>query len=85
MARLKSVQHDDRLTLVEHLDELRTRIVVAIAAFAVGFGLCFWQNVMSLSAKGIPCRGPRQLPAAMSRSACRAAAMARSGVVRMKA
>jgi len=44
VARLKSVQHDDRLTLVEHLDELRTRIVVAIAAFAVGFGLCFWQN-----------------------------------------
>jgi len=44
VARLRSVQHDDRLTLVEHLDELRTRIVVAIAAFAVGFGLCFWQN-----------------------------------------
>lgn len=44
MARLKPVRHEDRLTLVEHLDELRTRIVLAIAAFAVGFGLCFWQN-----------------------------------------
>jgi sec-independent protein translocase protein TatC len=44
VARLKPVRHEDRLTLVEHLDELRTRIVVAIAAFAVGFGLCFWQN-----------------------------------------
>jgi sec-independent protein translocase protein TatC len=35
---------DDELSVVEHLDELRTRIIIAIVAFAVGFGLCFWQN-----------------------------------------
>src|SRR5205085_48461 len=44
MARLKPVSHDDRLTVVEHLDELRTRILVSLAAFGVAFGLCFWQN-----------------------------------------
>jgi sec-independent protein translocase protein TatC len=44
MARIKPVSHDDRLTLVEHLDELRTRIIVCVLAFAVGFGLCFWQD-----------------------------------------
>jgi sec-independent protein translocase protein TatC len=44
MARFKPVSHDDRLTLVEHLDELRTRIIVCALAFAVGFGLCFWQD-----------------------------------------
>jgi sec-independent protein translocase protein TatC len=44
MAKIKPVSHDDRLTLIEHLDELRTRIVIAALAFAVGFGLCFWQN-----------------------------------------
>src|SRR4051794_9671055 len=44
MARLKPVTHDDRLTVVEHLDELRTRIVIALAAFGVALGLCFWQN-----------------------------------------
>src|SRR5918996_815258 len=44
MARLRPVGFEDRLTLVEHLDELRTRIVISIAAFAVAFGLCFWQN-----------------------------------------
>lgn len=44
MARIKPVSHDDRLTLVEHLDELRTRIVVCVLAFCVGFGLCFWQD-----------------------------------------
>jgi sec-independent protein translocase protein TatC len=44
MAKLKPVSHDDRLTVVEHLDELRTRILVSLAAFGVAFGLCFWQN-----------------------------------------
>ena len=44
MARVRPVAHDDRLTLVEHLDELRTRIIIAIAAFVVAFGVCFWQN-----------------------------------------
>jgi sec-independent protein translocase protein TatC len=44
MAKIKPVSHEDRLTLIEHLDELRTRIVIAALAFAVGFGLCFWQN-----------------------------------------
>jgi sec-independent protein translocase protein TatC len=38
------VQHDEHLTLVEHLDELRMRIIISLAAFAVAFGLCFWQN-----------------------------------------
>jgi sec-independent protein translocase protein TatC len=46
--RVRPVAHDDRLTLVEHLDELRTRIIVSVAAFAVAFGLCFWQNHLLL-------------------------------------
>jgi sec-independent protein translocase protein TatC len=44
VARIRSARHDEHLTLVEHLDELRTRIIISIAAFAVAFGLCFWQN-----------------------------------------
>jgi sec-independent protein translocase protein TatC len=44
VARIRSARHDEHLTLVEHLDELRTRIIIAIAAFFVAFGLCFWQN-----------------------------------------
>ncbi len=48
MPRLRPVSFEDRLTLVEHLDELRTRIIISIAAFAVAFGLCFWQNGLLL-------------------------------------
>src|SRR5919201_436145 len=53
MARLKAVSHEDRLTLVEHLDELRTRLIVSIAVFVVALALCFWQNHLLLEiAKG---------------------------------
>ena len=44
MARLKSVSHEDELSLVEHLDELRTRIIVCVAVLVVAMSLCFWQN-----------------------------------------
>lgn len=48
MARLKAVKHEDRLTLVEHLDELRTRLIVSLAVLGVALGLCFWQNHLLL-------------------------------------
>ena len=48
MARLRTAQFDERLTLVEHLDELRTRIIVCLAVLAVAVGLCFWQNHLLL-------------------------------------
>jgi sec-independent protein translocase protein TatC len=41
---LRPVGHDDRLSLVEHLDELRTRLIVCLAAFVVALGVCMWQN-----------------------------------------
>jgi len=44
VARIKPVSHDEHLTLVEHLDELRTRIIISLAAFVVAFAFCFWQN-----------------------------------------
>ncbi len=46
MARavLRPVAYDDRLSLVEHLDELRTRLILCLAAFLVCFGFAFWQN-----------------------------------------
>ena len=46
--RVRPVSHEDRLTLVEHLDELRTRIIVCIAAFVVALALCFWQSDLLL-------------------------------------
>jgi sec-independent protein translocase protein TatC len=41
---IRSVGHEDRLTVVGHLDELRSRIIISLLALAVAFGFCFWQN-----------------------------------------
>jgi sec-independent protein translocase protein TatC len=59
MARLRPVDFEDRLTLVEHLDELRTRIVVSISAFAAACTLCFWQNGRLLDIANAPLPGGR--------------------------
>jgi sec-independent protein translocase protein TatC len=41
---LSPVDHDARLSVVGHLDELRTRLIVSLLAVVVAFGICFWQN-----------------------------------------
>jgi len=42
--RLKPIAHEDRLSLVEHLDELRTRILICVFALIVVGGICLWQD-----------------------------------------
>src|SRR4051794_17297569 len=45
MARkLRPVSHEDRLSLVEHLTELRVRIIISLVALAATTALCMWQN-----------------------------------------
>ena len=57
MARQRAIAHEDRLTLVEHLDELRSRIIVSLAAFGVAFALCFWQDDLMLDIFNWPLPG----------------------------
>ncbi len=52
---------EDRLTLVEHLDELRNRIIVLVAAVGLAFALCFWQNGLMLDIANDPLPGD-QIP-----------------------
>jgi sec-independent protein translocase protein TatC len=42
--RLRPIGHQEQLTVVGHLDELRTRLIVSLIALTVAFGICFWQN-----------------------------------------
>jgi sec-independent protein translocase protein TatC len=42
--RLRPIGHEDRLSVVDHLDELRNRLIVCAAVLIVAFGFCFWQN-----------------------------------------
>lgn len=57
MARLRPIGHDDRLTLVDHLDELRTRIVWSVLAFTAAFSVTFWQNELVLEIVNRPLDG----------------------------
>ena len=51
---LRPVSHEDRLSVVDHLDELRSRLIVCAAALIVAFGLCFWQNQSLLNVLNKP-------------------------------
>jgi sec-independent protein translocase protein TatC len=56
MAKLKAAKHDEQLTLVDHLDELRTRLIVSILFLVVAFAVCFWQShfILSIASHPLP-------------------------------
>lgn len=54
MRRIKPVAHDDQLSVVDHLDELRSRLLVSLAAFVVAFALTAWQSDLVLAILNAP-------------------------------
>jgi sec-independent protein translocase protein TatC len=66
---LRPIGHEDRLSLVDHLTELRKRIIISIAAIVVSFGLCFWQNHAILRFITEPVRATQNLDHPSKKSA----------------
>jgi sec-independent protein translocase protein TatC len=58
--RAKKADHDDELSVVEHLDELRTRIIVSASVLVVAVALCFWQNNLLLAIANGPLPNGRE-------------------------
>jgi sec-independent protein translocase protein TatC len=54
MRRIRPISHEDQLSVVDHLDELRSRIIVSLAAALVAFGLTMWQNHLVLKVLNRP-------------------------------
>lgn len=54
MRRVKSLAYEDEVSLVDHLDELRARIVVSLTVFGVALALCFWQNELLIELANLP-------------------------------
>jgi Tat protein translocase TatC len=46
--RIRPISHEDRLSIVEHLDELRTRLVICVVAFSAAWAVTVWQNDLVL-------------------------------------
>jgi sec-independent protein translocase protein TatC len=53
-AAVGSIGHEDRVSVVDHLEELRARLIVCLAVIAVAFGFCFWQNTALLNIVNAP-------------------------------
>ena len=53
---LRPIGHDDRLSIVDHLDELRSRLIICLVALLVAFGVCWWQNhaLLNLLNRALP-------------------------------
>jgi sec-independent protein translocase protein TatC len=60
MRRIKPIGHEEELPVVDHLDELRARLLVAAAAFLVAFGLTTWQNAFVIEVLNAPLPGDLQ-------------------------
>ena len=58
---IRPVGHEDRLSLVEHLDELRRRLVICIIALGVTFSFAYWQNDRVLDAINKPLENAQNL------------------------
>jgi sec-independent protein translocase protein TatC len=42
--KVRPIGHEDRLSIVDHLDELRSRLFVCLGFLIIAFAICFWQN-----------------------------------------
>jgi sec-independent protein translocase protein TatC len=52
--RIRPIDHDDRLSVVDHLDELRHRLILSLVAFCVAWALSTWQNHLVLEIVNAP-------------------------------
>jgi sec-independent protein translocase protein TatC len=52
--RIRPISHEDRLSIVDHLDELRSRLIISAIAFGVAWALTAWQNHLVLEIVNAP-------------------------------
>jgi sec-independent protein translocase protein TatC len=80
---IRTVGHEDRLSLVDHLDELRTRLILSAVALAVAFGFCLWQNHALLKIINEPLKSQTQKQVAKGQGTVGQAVLAQQGVLKV--
>jgi sec-independent protein translocase protein TatC len=80
---IRTIGHEDRLSLVDHLAELRIRLIVSAAALAVAFGFCLWQNHALLHLINRPLDKQTQKQVAKGNGPLGQTALAQQGVLKL--
>jgi sec-independent protein translocase protein TatC len=83
VSAIRTIGHEDRLSLVDHLDELRTRLIVSAAALAVAFGVCMWQNHTLLDIMNKPLKTQTRKQVAKGQGTVGQAVVAQQAILRV--
>jgi sec-independent protein translocase protein TatC len=82
---IRTIGHEDRLSLVDHLEELRTRLIVSVAVLAVAFGICLWQNHALLRVLNGPLQTETRKQVAKGQGTVGQAVLAQRGLLNLAA
>jgi sec-independent protein translocase protein TatC len=80
---IRPISHEDRLSLVEHLEELRTRLIISAVVLAVVFGVCLWQNHELLHILNKPLQTQTKKQVARGQGTVGQAVLAQQGVLKL--
>jgi len=84
MARaIRPIEHEERLSLVDHLDELRKRLMICAAVLAVAFSVCLWQNHKLLEIINRPLQTQTRKQVAKGEGTVGQAVIAQRGVIKL--
>jgi sec-independent protein translocase protein TatC len=79
----RTIGHEDRLSLVDHLDELRSRLIVGGIFLAIAFGVCLWQNHALLRIVNAPLKTQTRKQVAKGQGTVGQAVLAQQGVLKV--
>jgi len=80
---LRPIGHEDRLSLVDHLDELRGRLIVCAAVLGAAFALCLWQNHTLLKIINQPLKTQTRKQVAKGEGTVGQAVLAQQGLLKV--
>jgi sec-independent protein translocase protein TatC len=80
---LRPVGHEDRLSLVDHLDELRSRLIISGVVLAIAFAVCLWQNHELLHIINKPLQAQTKKQVAKGQGTVGQAVLAQQGVLKV--
>jgi sec-independent protein translocase protein TatC len=83
VSAIRTIGHEDRLSLVDHLDELRKRLILSAIALAIAFGFCLWQNHALLEIVNEPLTSQTKKQVAKGQGTVGQAVLAQQGLLRV--